>query len=162
MGFSRKGLVQDCVDGVEEVLLDFVETLGTSLGYLDEVINEDISGSQGLVERPVRWGCNFVRLFRERLYPRERLENGVSFGFVGRSWVWFPGYLVVILSCGFIVELMRWSDGVGADGLAGKVAYSFGHDAEGGGRLDPSHGAGHWDGNKLRFPFELGEDHGKA
>jgi hypothetical protein len=159
VSFSRQRLVQDCVDGFKKVSLDLVEMLGASLGYLDEVINEDISGSQGPVERPVGRGR---RLYREHLYPRERLENGVSFGFVSGSWAWFPGYLVVVLGCSFFVKLMRRSDGVRANSLVGEVTYGFGHDTEGGLRLDPSHEAGEWDGNELRLPFKLGKDHGEA
>ena len=131
MGLSRQGLVQDGVDGIEEVSSDFVEAFGASLGYLDEVINEDISGSQGLVERPVGGGRDFVRLRRERLDPREGLEDGVGFGFLGRSGPWVQGHLVVILGSGFVVESVWWSGVVGADGLVGKVAYGLGHGTEG-------------------------------
>ena len=28
--------------------------------------------------------------------------------------------------------------------------------------MDPTHGAGEWDGDELRFAFKLGEDYGEA
>jgi hypothetical protein len=133
------------------------------LGYLDEeVINKDIVGCQGLVERTVGRWCYFVRLNWQSLDPRERLENGVDFGFIRGFCPWVPGHTVVVLGRGFFVELVRWSDVVGMDGLICKVAYCFGHDTEGWWRLDPSHGAGERDGNELTFPFEFGENQGET
>jgi hypothetical protein len=66
--------------------------------------------------------------------------------------------LVVILISSFLIKAVRWSDGVGVNGLVCKVAYSLRHDAEGGWRLDPPHGASKGGGDELRFPFKLGED----
>jgi hypothetical protein len=45
VGLSGERLIKDGVNGGEEVSADFVEALGPPLGYLDEVINEDIGGS---------------------------------------------------------------------------------------------------------------------
>jgi hypothetical protein len=105
------------------------------LGYLDEVVHKNIGGFQGLVERTVGWWCNFVGLHRKSRDPRERLDNGVGFGFVGGSWPWIPGHLIVVLGRGFVVESVRRSDVVGSDGLGCKVTYCFGHDTEGRWRL---------------------------
>jgi hypothetical protein len=71
MGFSWQRLVQDCVDGDEEVLSNLVEAIWTSLGYLDEVIDKDICGAQGLVQRPVGRGGYFVGFYREDLNSRK-------------------------------------------------------------------------------------------
>jgi hypothetical protein len=48
VGFSGQRLVQNHVNGIEELSSDLVETVLAPLGYLNEVINKDISGSQGL------------------------------------------------------------------------------------------------------------------
>ena len=59
-------------------------------------------------------------------------------------------------SCFHVMRRSRvWA---GADGVIGEVTDRLGHGAEGGRQLDPTHGAGERDADKLRLVSVLGED----
>ena len=63
MGFSRQGLVEHLVNGPEEMATNLLKARGSSLGNLNEVVNEHISGAQGLVQRAVGRRCYLLRFF---------------------------------------------------------------------------------------------------
>ena len=90
-----------------------------------------------------------------------REQGHVSLSIFFAKGAWIPAHVVIVRGGCFFVEAVRRQGGVAADTGVCHVAYGFGHDTKGWGRLYPTHGASKGDGDQLRLVFVFREDDGQ-